>query len=168
MRALPATLLSALLLAGAGMDGSAQTIPDLLSGIQNGGGWITIPIEGGQGSLRTIALPTVGLTISGCAQVWGGHSGTWDISVRDIQGTGELDVVTPGGQEIPFSYTTGMFSQLTVDVEWSEARDTTLLLWVGLESAGSDRNACEPQYVDSGRERTRGPGAVLRREEGPA
>ena len=135
-------------LAGSSDALSSQNVAELLASIRNGGGWVGIPIESGRGTLKTGVLPTIGIRISGCAQVWIGHSGHWDIRARDTQGEGLLEMSTPGGVGVPFTYTTGFTAQLDVDVEWSEPRDTTLLLWVGLEGPGREGPAvCEPEYA---------------------
>ena len=122
---------------------------DLLQSLRGGGGWVHIPIEAGIGTLRTNPLPTLGLTLRGCAQVYVGHSGRWTIQARDPLGDGEIDVEVAGGEPVHFSYTTGQQAQLTLSARWSEARDTTLLMWVGLETrAGPERDACTPVYGD--------------------
>ena len=55
-----------------------------------------------------------------------------------------------GGETLEFEYTTGLTAQLDVDVEWSEPRDTTLLLWIGLDTSTSEgEGACDPAYTDS-------------------
>ena len=41
---------------------------------------------------------------------------------------------------------TGRRAQLSVEARWSEARDTTLVVWVGLETPGQQRDVCEPIY----------------------
>lgn len=124
----------------------AQSIQDLFRSVEQGGGWVGIPVVAGKGSISTPAVPTMGMTVSGCVQVWGGHTGTWDIEARDVMGTGRLAVSTAPGESVPFTYTSGMQSQLQVDVAWSEPRDTTLLLWVGLQRPGTTREeACEPK-----------------------
>jgi hypothetical protein len=144
----PTHVLLALFLLGSGPASvEAQDLLDLLSSIQEGGGWVRIPVEQGEGSLRTALLPVGGLSLTGCAQVWGGHSGSWNIRARDIIGGGELDVSLQPGQPRPFAYQPGMQSRLQVNVRWSERRDTTLLLWVGLETPMLRRDPCEPVYA---------------------
>ncbi len=126
----------------------AQNVADLLDSIRRGGGWVRIPIETGSGTLLTATLPTLGLRLSGCAQVWGGHSGEWDIRARDTQGPGRLALRARVGQPVPFEYDTGVLAQLSIDVRWSERRDTTLLLWVGLDGpVHSGAAACRPVYA---------------------
>jgi hypothetical protein len=124
----------------------AQGAAGLLRSIQQGGGWVAIPIEDGSGTLRTDTIPTLGLTLAGCVQVWPGHSGEWTIQARDPVNGGHLDATAEPGQGVPFSYRTGMRSLLDVNVRWSEPRDTTLLLWVGLDGVPGRSDACEPVY----------------------
>ena len=85
------------------------------------------------------------MTVSGCLRVWEGHSGSWRIAARDNLGPGRLEVETDPGEAYPFSYTAGLRSQLDVAFRWSEQRDTTLLLWIGLEGPGRrGEEACRP------------------------
>ena len=139
-------LLALFLLSFSPASAEAQSLLDLLWGIQQGGGWVRIPVERGEGSLRTTSLPVGGLNLAGCMQVWGGHTGNWDIRARDLRGRGELDASLQPGEPSSFAYRTGSWSQLQVDVRWSEPRDTTLLLWVGLETPMLRRDPCEPVY----------------------
>ena len=127
--------------------GSAQSLVGLLQTLRDGGAWVSIPIDDGVGSLSTEALPTLGMTLRGCAQVYGGHSGRWAIQARDSLGGGRLDVDVGPGEPVEFSYTTADRSQLTVEARWSEPRDTTLLVWIGLETRNPRRpDACIPVY----------------------
>lgn len=155
-------LLPALLMAlamGPLLPGAVQAQGDLLQSIRQGGGWVEIPISGGSGKLQTEAVPTLGLTITGCMTVWPGHSGVWSLEARDRVNGGRLDVTASPGEGVPFSYRTGLRSLLDVQVQWSEARDTTLILWVGLEgTTRTPRDACAPVY-GNGEERS-GPVAV--------
>jgi len=127
---------------------AGQTLLDLLAAVRQGGGWIDIPVERGRGSLLTSMLPTAGLGVAGCIRLWGGHSGTWDIRVRDTQGSSRLDAVVRPNQPLPFVYRAGPLSQLDVQVRWSEPRDTTLVMWVGLGGGvgGTGRDPCEPVF----------------------
>ena len=129
----------------------AQGLLDLLQSIRQGGGWVSIPVTGGEGSLRTVELPVGGLSLSGCAQVWVGNSGRWQLRAVDTLGDEELDVSVVPGESTPFSYSPGARSQLQVDVTWSEPRDTTLFLWIGLETPMTgERDPCKPVYASSG------------------
>lgn len=123
----------------------AQSVRDLLASVQRGGGWVSVPIEDGVGKLSTATLPTAGLTVAGCVQVWEGHSGEWQIEARDRLGDGRLEMSAAPGESVPFSYTAGLRSQLEVDFAWSEPRDTTLFLWVGLARPNQAASAtCQP------------------------
>lgn len=123
----------------------AQPLDDVMSAIRDGGGWVSVPIVAGRGSASTAALPTMGLTLTGCVRVWDGHSGRWEIRARDSINEASLTVRGQPGQGVPFSHTFGLRSQLQVDFVWSEPRDTTLYLWVGLKGAKDDRDACVPK-----------------------
>ena len=126
----------------------AQSIFDLLQSVRSGGGWVEIPIRGGRGTLLTGVVPTAGLTLQGCLQVYAGHTGRWEVRAQDRLGNGSMDVTVGPGEPSRFSYRTGARSQLGVEVRWSEPRDTTLMLWVGLESPLLPRrDACAPSYT---------------------
>jgi hypothetical protein len=124
----------------------SQTLLDLLASIRQGGGWIDVPVQGGKGSLLTPVIPTGGLDVNGCFRVWGGHSGLWDFDVRDTQGDARLQRSALPDQAVPFRHATGPLAQLNVQVRWSEPRDTTLLLWVGLRTPNLTRDPCQPIY----------------------
>jgi hypothetical protein len=129
---------------------ASQTLADLLGALRQGGSWVDIAIVKGQGSLLTPMIPTAGLPLRGCVRVWPGHSGSWDIRVRDTQGTGRLETTALPNQPVPFAYETGPLAQLDAQVRWSEPRDTTLVMWVGLRPPGAPssggRDPCEPVY----------------------
>jgi hypothetical protein len=142
-----AVALALILLAASPSEGASQSMFELLESLRNGGAWVSIPIEAGSGGLVTDELPTLGLTLRGCVQVYAGHSGRWDIRARDTMGEGRLEAEVAAGEPVRFSYTTGSRAQLSVDARWSEARDTTLMVWVGLEtSLSEDRDPCAPVY----------------------
>jgi len=101
----------------------------------------------GRGTLTSAPLPTAGLTLSGCMQVYAGMSGRWDLRAEDTLGEGRLEATVVGGEAVPFRYRTGPRAQIRVEARWSEPRDTTLLVWVGLESSkGGGRDPCTPVY----------------------
>jgi hypothetical protein len=125
---------------------SAQEAADVLASLRNGGGWVGVPIEAGVGTYSTLTIPTVGMTVEGCVTVWPGHSGEWDIRAHDsVSDTSRVIHAVPG-QGVPFSHTFGMQARIDVDFRWSEQRDTTLLLWVGIAVAKTPEEACEPVY----------------------
>lgn len=123
----------------------AQPLDDAMAAIRNGGGWVSVPIVGGRGAARTLPLPTMGITLTGCVRVWDGHSGSWEIRARETVADTTLVVRSAPGEGVPFSHTFGLRSQIDVDVEWSEPRDTTLFLWVGLKGQDDERDACVPK-----------------------
>lgn len=127
---------------------AAQEAADIMDGLRQGGGWVRVPIQAGAGSARTMTLPSVGMTLAGCLNVWGGHSGSWEIRARDNVSAAELVVEAQPGVGVPFSHTFGFQAQVDFDFRWSEARDTTLLMWVGLAVGRSVREACTPVFGD--------------------
>ena len=139
-----------LLLVSAPLPARAQSLLDLLRSIRQGGGWVSIPIEAGRGSWSSEVIPTMELTLAGCMQVYAGHSGRWDIVARDSLGHGRMEADVIGGERVPFRYETGQRAQLTLEARWSEPRDTTLLLWVGLRTPGHKRDVCAPIYGNEG------------------
>jgi hypothetical protein len=129
----------------------AQGMEQLLRAIRSGGGWVSVPIEGGRGEFRGAIVPTMGLTLNGCVAVWEGQSGNWHISARDELGGDRLEATVAPGDPVLFSYSPGTRSQLTVDFRWSESRDTTLYLWVGLElPERRGAAACIPPPTEGG------------------
>ncbi|MDZ7778757.1 MAG: hypothetical protein U5R14_02325 [Gemmatimonadota bacterium] len=150
----PSIALTSLLVAGLTLipaPGAAQTVQDLLASVERGGGWVSVPIRSGTGHVSTVTVPTVGVTVAGCVHVWRGHSGRWDIDARDALGPGRLEVSADAGESVPFTYTAGMRSKLEIDFKWSEPRDTTLYLWVGLARPKQDpEETCEPDRQAGG------------------
>ena len=135
--------------------GADAQVAQLMRAIADGGSWINLPVRKGKASLRSPAFPLAGLAVNGCLLVWRGHSGEWTVRARDTLGDKELDVVALPGQPVKFDYKAGFKAQLDLEVEWTEPRDTTLFMWVGLspgrkkqqQSEGKkpgDRDICEP------------------------
>lgn len=138
--------LAVLLLLGAVPDGSgAQTVADLMRALESGGRWVDIDIQQGRGFVESEPVMTMGMAARGCVRVWKGHSGTFDVRATDVVGGETLEESVGPGESVPFSYRAGPRAQLRVEVEWSEPRDTTLHVWVGIgrESASSG-GTCEP------------------------
>ena len=135
--------------------GSAQDqarIADVLAGLQSGGGWVRIPITRGEGSFSTVRVPTMALSVTGCVNVWYGHSGSWEIEAHEQVLGSALHLEAEPGVGVPFEHAFGMQAQVDIDFRWSEPRDTTLMLWVGVDLAGESGTAvCEPDYGDGGR-----------------
>lgn len=124
---------------------AAQAVGPLLEAIRQGGSWVNIPIENGKGSVETAEVPTFGLELAGCARIWSGHSGLWTIQAADLIADSTLTAVMEPDEPVRFRHRSGARAQLSLDIRWSEPRDTTLFLWVGL--GGRERrngDACVP------------------------
>ena len=124
----------------------AQSLTDVTSSIRDGGGWVAIAIEGGEGSYSSPRLPTLPLKLNGCVTVWDQLSGSWEIEATEtVTGTKLLLSAAPG-VGVSFTHQFGVQSQVDVSFRWSEPRDTTLLLWVGLTINPDGVDAvCEPR-----------------------
>jgi hypothetical protein len=147
----PLVFLAAALLVPASPQAAAgQTLADVLDAIRIGGGWVRIPVEAGRGNLTTVTIPAAGRAVEGCLEIWPGHSGSWSLKVEDTFGNGSFEAEAQPSEDIPFTYEPGAFARLAVDVEWSEPRDTTLMVWVGLVMPSGERDPCEPVYPGSG------------------
>jgi hypothetical protein len=123
----------------------AQGLDGAMAAIRNGGGWVSVDITGGRGSAKTLILPTMGMTLNGCVRVHDAHSGRWRITAHETIGDATLVVNAVPGQGETFSHEFGLRSQIDVEFVWSEPRDTTLHLWVGLGDAESDPDVCIPK-----------------------
>lgn len=146
MRLYATTLVLAALMASGTAEVRAQGIQEILTTIRNGGGWVSIPIERGHGTYRTLPLPTMGMSLTGCVNLWGGHSGLWEIRARDTVAEDSLTMAPAPGQGVRFAHEFGLRSQLEFDFQWSEPRDTTLFLWVGLDREDDGpEEACTPK-----------------------
>lgn len=122
-----------------------QAIAQVMTGIRDGGGWIAIPIVKGHGTFSTVTLPTAAMSLSGCVNVWYGHSGAWVIGAHERVLGSRLTIEAEPGVGVPFDHDFGMTAQVDFDFRWSEPRDTTLMLWVGLDGRGqTDRDPCDP------------------------
>ena len=124
-------------------------IVQLLKAVGNGGSWINLPVKEGRASVRSPVLPLAGLSINGCLHVWRRHSGSWTIRAEDSVGGQELEAKLVPGTPLKFDYKAGFQAQLNLEVEWSELRDTTLFMWVGIERAkkrkkDDERDICQP------------------------
>lgn len=127
--------------------GDAQVVPEVMAGLREGGGWVSIPIEDGHGTFRTATLPTAGMTLKGCMNVWHGHTGTWTVEAHERLQDEVLTLDAEPGIGVPFQHEFGMRAQIDFDFRWSEPRDTTLMLWVGVDFFGEGGDeACEPRY----------------------
>jgi len=126
-------------------DVQAQALDGVLAAIRNGGGWVAVDIRGGRGTANTLPIPTMGMSLSGCVNVWEGNTGRWRIRARDTLADATLETNSVPGQGVTFSHAFGLRSQLEVEFIWSEPRDTTLFLWVGLGDAEGDPDVCVPK-----------------------
>ena len=128
--------------------GEAQVL-GILSAVSNGGSWVNLTVEGGRAEYRSPVLPVAGMAVNGCILVWAGHSGSWTVRAKDLLGEEMLEVTTESGKPVKFDYRAGLQAQLDLVVEWSEPKDTTLYLWVGVslqdnKEKSGDRDICEP------------------------
>jgi hypothetical protein len=123
----------------------AQALDGVMAAVRNGGGWVSVDIQNGRGSASTLPIPTMGMTLSGCVTVWEGNSGRWRIRARDTLNEATLETSSVPGEGVAFSHAFGLRSQLEVEFLWSEPRDTTLFLWVGLGDAEGDPDVCIPK-----------------------
>lgn len=120
-------------------------IARLLQAVRDGGGWARFNVEGGRAGYRSAAVPVAGLSLAGCFQVVQPRMGVWTITARDMLGDGKIEATVEAGEPFRFSYEAGFRTQLDVVAEWSEPRDTTLVLWIGLETlADEERDVCQP------------------------
>lgn len=123
----------------------AQGIREIMSGMRDGGGWVGIPIVKGHGSFSTVTLPTAAMSLSGCVNVWYGHSGTFSIDAHERVLGSNLHIDAEPGVGVPFSHDFGMTAKLDFDFMWSEPRDTTLMIWVGIDGMGEgQQDSCTP------------------------
>lgn len=154
-----AAALSVALLCGA-TPAEAQVL-DLLRAISDGGSWVKLPVEDGRVTYRSPALPVVGIAVKGCVRIWHGNSGSWTLRARDLLGDAKLAVTTEPDKPVKFDYKAGFQAQLDLEVEWSEAGDTDLYIWVGLalqedpseeekKDGEDERDICEPPPPESG------------------
>lgn len=136
----------------------------LLQAIKEGGGWARFSVEDGRGGYRSAAVPVAGLSLDGCFQVVQPATGTWTLTARDLLGDGRIEATVGAGEPVRFSYEAGFRTQLDVVVEWSEPRDTTLVVWIGLETLAQEgRDVCQPPPGDPPLQAgavARGPAAV--------
>ena len=132
---------------------AASTLPaqgqifELMRIVSEGGSWLGLPVTEGRASFESPAVPIAGLALDGCMRVWDGHSGEWTIRAEDRLGGSRLDVTANPGQPVRFEFRGGVQAQLNVAVQWSEPRDTTLHVWVGVappSGQGGERDICQP------------------------
>jgi hypothetical protein len=117
----------------------------VMAAIRNGGGWVSIDIQDGRGAAKTLPMPSMGMTLSGCMQVWEGNTGRWQIRAHDVVTDAVIEASSLPGEDVPFQHEFGLRTQLEVEFIWSEPRDTTLFLWVGLGDAEGNPDVCTPK-----------------------
>jgi hypothetical protein len=139
------TLATVLALAALAAPVEGQGLDGVMAAIRNGGGWVSVDIQRGRGTAATLPIPTMGMTLSGCVNVWEGNSGRWRIRATDLVQETTLETNSVPGQGVPFKHDFGLRSQLQVEFLWSEPRDTTLFLWVGVGDAENDPDVCVPK-----------------------
>lgn len=149
MRSAIAAIILAASLGAGPSEVRAQGIQEVLATIRNGGSWVSVPIEAGRGTFSTVLLPTMGLTLTGCVNVWEGQTGSWTIRARDTIAQDSLRLAAEPGKGVRFAHEFGVRSQIEFRFEWSEPRDTTLFLWVGLDREDDGpAEACRPKSAD--------------------
>lgn len=135
----------------------AQVSPEILQVLQQGGAWVALEIEDGVGSFESGPVPTLGIQLRGQLRIWEEHTGSWHVVMRDLARGDDpviLERLMVPGEPVDFDYQTGMLGQIQIDVRWSEARDTTLRVWVGTEltpGEGAEPDS-EPIAADASRE----------------
>lgn len=113
----------------------AQTLQQIFQVMQDGGAWLSLPIEGGKGTYTGALVPTMGMAVEGWFQVADVNRGEWSIKVVDMArepGATVVDTKVRSGQRVPVSYEAGPTVRMKVDVTWSEPADTLLWVWVAL------------------------------------
>lgn len=122
----------------------AQVSPEILQVLQQGGAWVALAIEDGVGSFQSGPVPTLGIQLRGQLRIWEEHTGSWHVVMRDLARAEDpviLERLMVPGEPVDFDYQTGMLGQIQIDVRWSEARDTTLRVWVGTELTPGESEA---------------------------
>ena len=114
----------------------AQVSPEMLQVLQQGGAWVELAIENGVGAFQSTPVPTLGIQLRGHLRISEENTGSWHVVMRDLARDEDLVILERlmvPGVPVDFDYQTGMLGQIQIDVRWSEARDTTLRVWVGTE-----------------------------------
>jgi hypothetical protein len=82
-------------------------------------------VENGKGH-QSVSKTTFGITIKGDFEITSPDEGTWDIVVKD----GSHKILdkkgVKKGDKINFKHKTGFKANISLEVKWSEAKDTTL------------------------------------------
>jgi len=131
----------------------AQVSPEILQVLQQGGAWVALAIEDGVGSFQSGPVPTLGIQLRGQLRIWEEHTGNWHVVMRDLARAEDpviLERLMVPGEPVDFDYQTGMLGQIQIDVRWSEARDTTLRVWVGTELTPGEQAEPDSRRTASG------------------
>lgn len=146
---------------------AAQSMGELLEAVRSGGGWVAVPVEDGRGAIETATVPVGGLPFRGCTRLWTGHSGSWRIRAEDLVAERTMEVTMNPGEAVRFRHQPLSRAKLRVEVDWSEPRDTTLFLWVGLgDGSAGKEDPCEPRQRGGGDARGEAPAASASRPDG--
>ena len=122
------------------LTGFALTVPataaeaqlvEAMKALSEGGSWLNLPVRNGKAALRGPLVPLAGLAVDGCLVVWRRHSGEWTIHAKDERSGQAIDTVVIPGTPVRFAYKAGGTARFSVEIEWSEPRDTTLFVWLG-------------------------------------
>ena len=137
---------------------------EAMKALSEGGRWLNLPVHDGKAEIRGPLVPLAGVAVDGCFVVWRHHSGEWTVHAKDERSGQAIDTVAIPGSPVRFAYKAGFTARFSVEVEWSEPRDTTLFVWVGVSRArrgssddgaeGDGEDICTPrgQQVESGGE----------------
>jgi|UPI000693D8F8 hypothetical protein len=82
-------------------------------------------VKNGKGH-QSVSQTTAWVTISGSFEITSPDEGTWDIVVKDGSHTILNKKGVKKGDKISFKHKTGFKANISLDVTWSEAKDTTL------------------------------------------
>ena len=137
--------------------GAEAQVLQAMKALSEGGSWINLPVRNGRAAIRGPVVPLAGLAVDVCLVVWRRHSGEWTVHAKDERGGQTIDTVALPGEPVRFAYKAGFTARFSVDVEWSEPRDTTLFVWVGASRArgrgddgpDDDEDICTPRVKRS-------------------
>nr|WP_321497130.1 hypothetical protein [uncultured Methanolobus sp.] len=82
-------------------------------------------VKNGKGH-QSVSQVTFGITIKGDFEITFPDEGTWDIVVKDGSSTILDKKGVKKGEKINFKHKTGFKANISLDVKWSEVKDTTL------------------------------------------
>lgn len=85
-----------------------------------------LDVKNGKGH-QSVSQTTAWVTISGSFEIISPDEGTWDIVVKDGGSTILDKKGVKKGDSISFKHKTGFKANISLDVTWSESKDTTLV-----------------------------------------